>query len=222
MGVAAWGKKVYSIGLVFNCLVTILYAMGLLAGFYQYGWLSFTPYIVDSNIIWIIIVVSVFNMFPAATIGQTVETGRLWFHHYFWGFIVMVSAFIYLVIAYPSDIPTILTKNIPEIAPNIGRFFLLAGLAMIIDDFPDISSGAQKLVCTLKARAHRGRYLLHYAELILGFISSYFFVAITSYQIANPVWATPANLILSGCLFITVLTCFWAFVRKIWLKIDCP
>jgi hypothetical protein len=219
MGALAYGKKLFSIALIFNCLVTITYAVGLLSGFYKYGYLLFTPYVDNSNLFWLVIIISVFNIFPCAYIGQTVKTGRLWFHHYFWGFLVMVAALVYIVIAIPSKLPILFTENLPELDVNVGRFFLLAGLALVLDDLPDVSRITERFICFLKARAHQGKSVLHYTELALGLVSLYFFVAVTAYLVMNPVWATPANLILSGTLLVTCLTCFWTVKRKVWLNL---
>ncbi len=219
MGALAYGRKLFSITLIFNCLVVIVYAIGLLFGFYKYGWQAFTPYVFDTNLFWVVIVISVFNIFPAAYIGQVVQTGRLWFHHYFWGFLVMVSSLIYLVLAVPSALPILFTENITDIGVNVGRFFMLAGLAMVLDDLPDVSGWTEKFVCYLKTRAHQGKTVLHYTEFFLGLVSAYFFVAVTAYLAVNPLWVTPANCILSGCLLVTSLTCFWTVRRKVWLNL---
>jgi hypothetical protein len=219
MGVWAYGKKFFSIALIFNCLVVLTYAIGLLSGFYTYGWLLFTPYIADSNLFWLVIMISVFNIFPAAYMGR-VKTGRLWFHHYFWGILVICLSLAYLAATASWALPILFTSNITDLSVNLGRFFLLGGLALLLDDLPDVSGGTKRFVSFLKSSAHQSRRIIHYVEFLLGLVSTYFFVFITAYLVAYPVWATPANCILSGCLLVMCLTCFWTVKKKVWLNFN--
>jgi hypothetical protein len=217
--VAVYGRKMLSLSLIFNSLLTITYAVGLLTGLYAYNWQLFPPYLVDGNLFWLIILGSVVNIFPAAFMGQ-IKMGRLWFHHYVYGFLVIGLAVGLLALFAPLALPTLFTSNVTDIGINVGRFFILGGLALVLDDLPDVSVGTKRLVDFLKLKAYQSRRALHWAGCLLGFVSLYFIFCVCGFLILNPGWASLANFILIGSLMVTSLTCFWAFRRKIWLNIN--
>ncbi len=195
-----------------------MYAVGLLTGFYRFNWTLYPPFLVDANLFWIVIAVSIVNIFPAATLGR-VHTGRLWFHHYVYGFLVLgVSAVLLLMLSRVS-IFALLTGNITDISVNAGRFFVLGGITLLVDDLPDVSTHIHSVVRWMKRGAYRARRILHAAECFLGFVSVYFFLCVSLYMVQNPGMATLANLILAGTLLVTSVFSFAVVKRKIWLKI---
>ena len=214
----AYGQKLFSIALVFNCLVTIVYAIGLLTGFYVENWTLYQPYLLDENLLWIIIIVAVMNLYPAMKIGR-IRTGRLLFHHYVYGFIVLALAATFLFLFTSVSLVGLFMGNYTDITINVGRFFVLGGLALILDDFGDISKVNKVLLDFLKAKAHVNSNVIHWVHLIIGFISIYVLFAIGIWVALTPSGATPANIIFVGNLVITCLTAFWGIMRKMWLKI---
>ena len=211
----AYGKKLFSIALIFNALVTIAFAIGLLSGFYIDNWTIYPPYIINGNVFWAVIAAGVINIFPATHICK-VKTGRLWFHHYVYGFIVLILSFAFLIFCTSVSLLSLFTANITDVAVNVGRFFVLGGLALVLDDLPDVSSRIASFLCKLKLLAHRGRKTIHAVQYLMGFVSLYFFVVVSIWMIQNPKGATLANIIFAGTLFITCLTSFWSVKRKIW------
>jgi hypothetical protein len=211
----AYGKKLFSIALIFNALVTITFAVGLLSGFYIDNWRSYSPYLIDGNLFWAVIAAGIINIFPATHICK-VKTGRLWFHHYVYGFIVLGLSFIFLIFCTSVPLLSLFTTNTTDVAVNVGRFFVLGGLALVLDDLPDVSSGIASFLCKLKSLAHRGRKTIHAVQYLMGFVSLYFFAAVTIWVTQNPEGATLANIIFAGTLLITCLTSFWSVKRKIW------
>jgi hypothetical protein len=216
--VLAYGKKLFSIALIFNALVCIVYAVGLLTGFYTENWILYPPYILNGNLFWAVIAASILNIFPAAYIGQ-VKTGRLWFHHYVYGFLVLGLSVAFLVVCTSVSLLNLFTSNITDVAVNVGRFFVLGGLALVLDDLPDVSNKTASFVRRLKFMAYKGRKLIQVVQGLLGFVCLYFSVAISVGMAQNSGWVTVANLIFAGTLMITSLTSFWSVKRKVWHKI---
>ncbi|MGD6934443.1 MAG: hypothetical protein ACQCN5_09580 [Candidatus Bathyarchaeia archaeon] len=96
-------KKLISLSLIFNALVTISYALGILGGFYWFftDWQPFYPFIVNGNLFWLVIFAGALNIVPSARLGRNLKTGRLFFHHYFYGALVLVLG-VLVVVAFTS------------------------------------------------------------------------------------------------------------------------
>jgi hypothetical protein len=217
---AIYGKKLLSLSLIFNSLLSMSYAVGLLAGYYGYGWKLYMPYLADGAFFWILILVSILNIFPSALVGQ-VKTGRLWFHHYVYGFFVSTIAVVFLIAFSPIPLHSIFTVNTTSITVNVGRFFLLGGLTLVLDDLTDISISLRQAFCHLKLKIHKHRKVMHAVQCVASCISFYLFAAVVLYISQNLHMATPANFILSATLLVTSLMSFSAAKRKIWLQITC-
>jgi hypothetical protein len=219
--ISIYGRKIFSVALVFNALLTITCAVGILYGFYTAypQWTPYTPYLLDGNLFWLIIAAAVINIFPAAHIGK-VHTGRLWFHHYVWGLGVLILSVLWLFFGTSVSLLTVFFVNNTAVEVNVGRFFFLGGLALLLDDLPDVHSLTDRGVQWLKARAHSLRKVLHGVQLMFGFLTLYLFAAVALYLAANPQWITPANTILIGTLIATALTCFTSVKRKTWFTLQ--
>lgn len=215
---SAYAKKFLSLSLIFNSLLSLVYAVGLLTGYYVEGWTLYAPYLVDGSLFWVLIVASIINIFPSATVGQ-VRIGRLWFHHYIYGFLVSALALAYLILVAPMFLFSLFTANTTNITVNVGRFFALGGLTLILDDLPDVSNWLRRVLCFLKLKIYRGRRLMHIVQYVMNCLSIYLFTAVALYLVQNPQDVTPANLILSATLLITSLTSFAVAQRKMWLNL---
>jgi uncharacterized membrane protein len=215
-----YGKKLFSLSLIFNSLLTIVYAIGLLSTFYTLypEWKPYPPYIIDASLFWILIPAALINIFPSVNIGK-VETGRLWFHHYVYGFIVMGIAAALTAIWFPTSMLSLFTANTTVPGINVGRFFILGGLTLVVDDLPDVSKMLKSGFCFLKAKAHQNGRTFHAIQLIMGFAALYFLLAICIYLPQHPAEITLANVILLGTLLVTTLTSFANATRKSWLNI---
>lgn len=216
--VAVYGRKVFSLALIFNSLLTISCVIGLLRGVYADNWRPYLPYLVDGNFLWLMIIAAVVNIFPATYIGK-VHTGRLWFHHYVYGFIVLFSAAVWITLFTSVSLIELFLVNTTDGAVNAGRFFVLGGLALMIDDLGDVSKTAERFLSWLKLKAYRARKILHIFQWLLGFVSVYLLVAIGTYLVQSPSGATTANFILIGTLTVTALTSFGIVKQKIWLNL---
>jgi hypothetical protein len=215
------GKKFFSLSLVFNALLTIACATGILGCFYWFfqDWNLFSPYLINGNVFWVVIVAAVINIFPSACLGRALKTGRFLFHHYFYGFLVLFFSGIYVVVFTPVSLLSIFLVNNTSIGVNVGRFFLLGGWTLVLDDLPDVHEKVDSALNWLKAKVGQGGRLVSAVQLIAGAGSFYVFAAVTLAVYNNPEWVTVANLILIGTLFITGVTSFIFVRRQVWQKI---
>jgi len=216
-----YGKKLFSLALIFNALLTVAFAVGILGGFYTLYplWKPYPPYIIDGSIFWILIPAAVINIFPCVNIGK-VHTGRLWFHHYVYGFIVMGVSIAALALSIPVSLMlNLFTGYITDTNINIGRFFILGGLTLVIDDLPDVSNGLKSSLSFLKSKAHKHSEVIHAVQVVMVFVSLYFLTAISLYLLQNPPEVTLANSILVGTLLTTTATSIANSKRRAWLNI---
>jgi hypothetical protein len=217
--ISVYGRKIFSVSLIFNALLTITCLAGLLYGFYFENWAIYAPYLINGNILWLVIAAAVINIFPSAYVGK-VHTGRLWFHHYVYGFLVIIASIIWIVVFTPVSLLTIFFINTTNISVNVGRFFFLGGLTLVLDDLPDVHRVTFYGLRWLKRRAHEARRVIDAAQFILGFVTVYLFIAVSLSIIAKPQWMTAANFIQMGTVLVTAFTCFASVKRKVWHKLD--
>jgi hypothetical protein len=215
-----YGKKFFSLALIFNSLLTIVYAIGILAHFYKPypKWVPYPPFIISGQLFWILIPAAIINIFPCVNIGK-VDTGRLWFHHYVYGFIVAGISLIVTAIWAPAAMLTLFTANTTDLGINVGRFFILGGLTLVIDDLPDVSKKLSSSLNLLKPKAQKNGKTINIVQLLMGFVTVYIFIAISLYLPPHPAETTLANAILLGTLLVTTLTSFANVRRRVWLNI---
>jgi hypothetical protein len=219
--IAVIGKKIFSIALVFNSLMSIACVIELLSGFYRVFpyWQPFSPYLADGNILWLAILTAFVNIYPSASIGRALKTGRLLFHHYVYGFLVLILAVLFVVLFTSTSLTNLFIVNTSDIAVNVGRFFLLGGLALFLDDLPDVSKRIESTLNSLKAIVYRGRKIIYCLQFLTGLGSFYIFFAISFWVISNPPANNAGHFILLGTLLITSLTSFGFVIKKAWLNI---
>jgi hypothetical protein len=214
-------KKIFSVSLVFNALLTIGCISGILAGFYWYyhDWHPFSPYLISGNLFWVAIVAAIINIFPSAGLGRSLHTGRFLFHHYFYGFMVLVCAVVYIVFFTPISVFTIFLVNDTSVQVNVGRFFILGGLTLVLDDLPDVHIKLDSGLNWLKGKVGQSARFVSVVQLVAGAVSLYVFAAVTLSVYTTPEYVTVANLMLIGTLFITSITSFIFVRRQVWQKI---
>ncbi|MCW4002561.1 MAG: hypothetical protein NWE95_01415 [Candidatus Bathyarchaeota archaeon] len=214
-------KKIFSVSLVFNALLTIGCTIGILAGYYWYyhDWQPFSPFLVSGALFWVAIAAAAINIFPSAGIGRALHTGRFLFHHYLYGLLVLVCAAFYVVFFTPVSLLTLFFVDNTSVAVNVGRFFVLGGFTLLLDDLPDVHTSVESALNWLKAKVLQAGRFISLIQLVCGAVSFYIFVAITIGMYYNPQWVTLANFILIGTLFITSLTSFIFVKKRVWLKI---
>jgi hypothetical protein len=215
-------KKIFSVSLVFNALLTIGCISGILAGFYWYyhNWHPFSPYLISGNLFWLAIAAAIINIFPSAGLGRSLHTGRFLFHHYFYGFMVLVCAVFYIVFFTPISLLTIFLVNDTSFQVNVGRFFLLGGLTLVLDDLPDVHTKLDSGLNWLKNKAGQGARFVAAVQLVMGAVSLYVFATVTLSVYTTHEYVTVANLLLISTLFITSVTSFIFVRRQVWQKIS--
>jgi hypothetical protein len=213
-------KKTYSLALIFNAFFTIAAVIELLYGFYKAApyWKPFSPYLVDANLLWIMVVTALINIFPSAKIGRVIHTGRFLFHHYVYGFAVLVIASIYVIAFTPLSMIDLFLVGTNNVSVNIGRFFFLAGLTLFLDDLPDVHKKIESALNWVKRQAYRARKIIFATQLATGIISLYLFFAITIWSTLNP-QNIIFNSFLIGTVLVTCITTFAHLKRRDWLKI---
>jgi len=214
-------KKTFSLSLVFNALLTVACAVSILGGFYWFyqNWQPFFPYLINGNLFWIVIAAAVLNIFPSALLGRALKTGRFLFHHYFYGFLVLFAAIIYVITLTSASLLTIFLVDNTSVTVNIGRFFILGGFTLVLDDLPDVHKTVDSALNRLKLKAKNGGKIISLAQLLTGAVSFYVFLAVFLGMAQNPQWVTLANLILIGSIFITCVTSFLFAKRSVWQKL---
>jgi hypothetical protein len=215
-------KKIFSISLILNALITMGGVTGILNGYYHAlpYWKPYAPYVVNGNLFWVTIVAAIVNIFPAAAIGRALHTGRFLFHHYVYGFLVIFVSSVFITFFTPVTVFNLFLVDSSNVDITAGRFFLLGGIALLLDDLPDVSKRTSRLLDWLKLQAYKTRKLLFAIQLISGAITLYLSIAIIAYTTQNPARALP-DAFLVGSLLITSITSLALVKKKAWLKIQC-
>ena len=216
-------KKIFSLALIFNALITIAIVVGILFGFYRAypDWKPFSPYLIEGNLFWLAIAAGMINIFPSACIGRALHTGRFLFHHYVYGFLVLFLASLFVVFFTPVSLIDIFLITSSDLAINTGRFFILAGLTLLLDDLPDVSERIESMLNWVKTKACQARRVLHVLQIVTGLVSLYLLVSISITTTLNPEGIVN-NIFLISSLTITVITSLALVKRKAWLKITPP
>ncbi len=211
-------KKMFSVSLVFNALLTITYCVGILAGVHGYynGGQPFAPYLLSGDFFWVAMAAAVINIYPSAMLGRKLHTGRFLFHHYFYGFIVMACSLVYIALAIPQYLLSLFFINDASVAVNIGRFFLVGGATLVLDDLPDVSERIESHLNWLKAKAYKAGKIVAGAQLVCGAVTLYIFAAVAAAIISAPEWITLANIILLCSMLITAVTSVLFVKRDFW------
>jgi hypothetical protein len=213
-------KKIFSVGLVFNALLTITFAVNVLANFYAWkNWQPFAPYLISGNFFWLAVAAGVLNIFPCAKLGRSLHTGRFLFHHYLYGIIVFLCAVAYVVLFVPVTLLNLFFVFDNSFAVSFGRFFILGGLALLLDDLPDVSARVESSLNRLKLGVGRFPKLMSTAQILCGAASIYVAVAIAVAMYFDPTWAL-ANSICVATFLISGISCLIFVKRSFWQNIN--
>jgi len=216
-------KKIFSLTLILNALITLATIVGVLYGFYHAWpwWKPYTPYLISGNFFWIPAAAALINIFPSASIGRALHTGRFLFHHYVYGFFVLLMSSIYVLAFTSVSLITLFLVNTGNVAVNTGRVFVLIGGTLVLDDLPDVSKRVESTLNKLKSLAYRVRKVFHVLQFVTGAISFYIFLAIAIFVSLHPS-SNIANFVTMGTLLVTSITSFACVKRKSWFKITNP
>jgi len=213
-------KKMFSLSLILNSFITLASVAGILYGLYHSWpyWKPFSPYLINGNLFLVVAAAALINIFPSALIGRCLHTGRLWFHHYVYGFFVLLSSAIYVIAFTSVSLIMLFFIYSSNIAVNAGRFFVLTGLTLFLDDLPDVSKRVESALNKVKSGFYKVRKGIHALQLITGLVSFYVFVAVALSSIHKLAF-TFSNFLTMSTFLITSITSFVCVKRKAWLNI---
>ncbi len=216
-------KKTFSLALVFNALITVAAVAGIIFGFYRSypNWQPYTPWLINGNLFWLALAAAIINIFPSAAIGRALHTGRFLFHHYVYGFFVLLSSSAFVTIFTPIPLPSLFLVESSSVAVNAGRVFELAGLTLLLDDLPDVNKKIERGLNWIKTKAYQARKSLHIFQFATGCFAFYCGFSILLDTIGNSDRAL-SNSFAIVSLLLTGVTSFACVKRKAWLKITPP
>jgi hypothetical protein len=214
-------KKLFSLSLILNALITLAAVAGILYGFYHAwpDWKPFSPYLINGNLFLLVAAAAFINIFPSARIGRCLHTGRLWFHHYVYGFFVLLSSVIFVVTFTSVSLIMLFFIYSSSVAVNAGRFFVLTGLTLFLDDLPDVSKRVESALNKIKSGFYHIRKAIYAFQLITGLVSFYVFLAV-ALSIFHKLAFTFSNFITMSTFLITSITSFACVRRKAWIDMS--
>ena len=109
--------------------------------------------------------------------------------------------------------------NSASIAINTGRFFVLTGTTLLLDDLPDVSKRVEATLNKIKSKAYQARKVIYASQLVTGLVTFYVFLAIATSALFQHHAFTVSNFLTMGTLLITSITALAFVKRKAWLKI---
>ncbi len=220
-------KKTFSIALIFNSLISVATVAGIIYGFYMSSsmpnpWRPYAPFLIDGNLLWLALAAGVINIFPGAALGRALHTGRFLFHHYVYGFSVVAVTSLLVTVFTPVSPISMFFVNSDDIPVNAGRVFTLAGLALLLDDLPDVSRRIESSLNWVKIKACKIKMGLHVAQFITGIFAFYGSISVLlSTFFVESSRALPNSFVIVS-LFITGITSLALVKRKAWLTITPP
>jgi len=217
-------KKTFSITLIFNALITVASVAGIVYAFLWSSptWKPYAPFLVNGNVFWLALAAGLINIFPSAAIGRALHTGRFLFHHYVYGgFVVIVSA-VFVFLCSPVPLHNLFLVDSADVSVNAGRVFLLAGMALFLDDLPDVSTRIEKGLNWMKCKACQCRHILHYMQIVTGVAALYCAVSVVLSTILQDPSRALANSFTVVTLVVTGITSLVLAKRRAWLKITPP
>ncbi len=216
-------KKSFSIALIFNSLISVAAVAGIIYGYYHAypHWKPYWPFLLNGNIFWLALVAALVNIFPGAAIGRALHTGRFLVHHYVYGFFVLASTTALVGVYTGLNVISIFFIDSNAVAVNAGRCFFLAGLALFLDDLPDVHRHVERSLNWIKHGACRVRKPLHIAQIITGAFAFYCALSILLSTLQNSARWLPNSFVIVS-LFITAITSFALAKRGAWLRITRP
>lgn len=213
-------KKTFSLSLILNSLITLAAIAQII--FYHYRdfphWQPFSPYLVNGSVFFLVIVAALLNISPSASVGRTLHTGRLLFHHYVYGFFVLLFSVVFVMVFTSVSLPFLFLVYNQSVTVNAGKFLVLAGFTLLLDDLPDVSKRIDSQLNKLKSKAYRGRRIIHLLQLLTGLVSFYVFLGVSLWITKHPELTFPASFT-CGTFLITSLTSLACVKRKAWLRI---
>lgn len=189
----ALGRKILCLAVIFNSILSMLFAGNILYVFYITGskWRHYWPYLLDESLLWFTVIASFLNIIAAKILGN-VDLKRIKFHHYFYGFIAIIVSFIFMVMFAPAYLSTLLMPTSisdaygsASILISAAFFSVYGGMTLIIDDIQDLSLRLGRALNALKRKLHRFRRPLEMLHFCCCITSIYVTLGIFFWALAN-------------------------------------
>jgi hypothetical protein len=216
-------KKIFSLGLIFNALISIATVAGILYAYYlSYpAWQPYKPYLLSASLFWFALAAAAINIFHSAAIGRVLHIHRVLFHHYVYAIFAIILTSVYVVFFTPVSLHTLFFVDDSSVAVNVGRVFMLGSIALLLDDLPDVSKYMESSLNWLKTQACRVKMMLHVSQFVTGIFAFYCSLSILFSTIQNSTRAVPNSFVIVS-LFITGITSFALVKRRSWLNLTPP
>jgi hypothetical protein len=214
-------KKFFGLSLLFNSLLTVAYGASVFVHFNGFfpGWQLFYPFVLYGFLFWMVAIAGTLNIAPSAFLSRKLKTGRFLFHHFVYGFFVIIIAYVYVVAFTGINPLTLFTVYETDVPINVSRFFVIIGLTLFIDDLPDVHASVESTLNQLKQKAHGFSHLLTITHFLAGIITLYVALAISIAMWQHQEWATLQNFILTGNILVTGIVSFVFIKKRVWFKI---
>ncbi len=230
---AALGRKIFGLALIFNSLISLTSATNILTSFYlnKGMWCPYSPYLLDGSLFWFVVSVAVLNIFSAKIVGKA-HIKRVLFHHYFYGFLVILIALLSIALIAPAYILFLLTPSAGFTADGFQNFsiytvlFLVyGGLTLVIDDVYDVSLRAGRLFDRMKMKMRKLDKTFQTIHLCSCLMSIYVAASVFLWYLENcssmvdlPL-LNISYMILIPSLFVTCIWGLRGFKGEMWSKI---
>ncbi|MEM1508065.1 MAG: hypothetical protein QW294_02695 [Candidatus Bathyarchaeia archaeon] len=224
-------KKMISLLIIFNSIVTLVLLANSVEGFAAYTALEkllvshILSSILNAILFSSVALTSILNIVSARIMGK-VNVKRFLFHHYIYGFL---SIILYLLLSLSSFIIHYFMQPNTLIAEICGKQPLLTlllyfGITLVVDDISDISPIIARFLKTLKDKIHRANKIIFWIYSASSLISAYaVLLAFIWYAEGNfssdiLLFIVPSRSMLLINLLITALYGIKSMLGRAWLE----
>ena len=193
-------------------------------------WRPYWPFLLHESFFWFVIITSFLNIVTAKILGN-VDLRRIKFHHYFYGFLISVTSFIFLALSEPAYLSILLMPIlIPQIYGStvmpISTIFLLVygGMTLMIDDVQDVSLKLRGFFTDLKSKLKGIGRMIETLHLSCSLASIYvtlsviFWIFSDDLHFGGSVFHDLSAWIFTLNLFITSIWGLGMVKKRVWLK----
>jgi len=190
---AKLGRKSLSLALIFNSLISLAAVVNILVVSYLTtgGLRPYSPYLLDGSLFLLVIATAVLNILPAKLVGK-VDLGRIWFHHFVYGFLASSISLTLIAIFAPAYILVFLvpslgfqTTGLQTVMIYSDLFFVYGGLTLMIDDIRDVSARLGRTLDKIKLWAYKSNKTLQKVHLISSLATVYVALSVCAWFTEN-------------------------------------
>ncbi len=225
-----FGKKILSLALMLTCLIALISVENTLLGYYRARpWRQpYSPYLLDGSLLWFAMLTAVLNIFPSRMIGK-VRIGRVFFHHYVYGFLTMVISTLFIAFLIRDSVVPLFTlptvgSNFQTITLYTEFFFMFGGPTLLLDDLPDMSMTVNRALNQMMEKVRNSAAVVQSVHLGSSLITLYVSLAVFSWFIEGyvsmsqrPLWSL-SYLIFMVSLLINSVWGIIATKKQIWFR----